>query len=86
MLRDNGKDSRELECDDWVSLRREACAGDPFTPELIGPSAGHWGRQPGEYGKLAFFTTDGGTASPPAGGPKPARLVKVELLTKAAVR
>jgi hypothetical protein len=41
-------------------------AGNPFDPGLIGPSAGHWGRQPGEYGRLAFFTTDGGTASPPA--------------------
>jgi hypothetical protein len=55
-------------------------------PELVGPSAGHWGRQPGEYGRLAFFTTDGGTASPPKGGPQPAKLVKVELLTEAAVR
>jgi hypothetical protein len=25
-------------------------AGDPFTPALIGPSAGHWGRGQGEYG------------------------------------
>ena len=68
--------------------KRVACliAGDPFDPGLIGPSAGHWGRQPGEYGRLAFFTTDGGTASPPEGGPQPAKLVKVELLTEAAVR
>jgi hypothetical protein len=60
-------------------------AGDPFDPRLIGPSAGHWGRQPGEYGRLAFFTTDGGTASPPAGGPQPATLVKVELLNETAI-
>src|ERR1700689_3014355 len=52
---------------------------DPFTEELIGPSAGAWGRAPGEYGRLAYFTTDGGTASPPAGGARPAQLVKVEL-------
>jgi NAD(P)-dependent dehydrogenase (short-subunit alcohol dehydrogenase family) len=32
------------------------------------------------------FTTDGGTASPAEGGPQPAKLVKVELLTEAAVR
>jgi hypothetical protein len=63
------------------SDERISVAGDPFDPKLIGPSAGHWGRQPGEYGRLAFFTTDGGTASPPDGGPQPAKLVKVELLT-----
>src|ERR1700678_212170 len=68
------------------SEKRISIAGDPFTPGLIGPSAGHWGRQSGEYGRLAFFTTDGGTASPPEGGPQPAKLVKVELLTEAAVR
>jgi sugar lactone lactonase YvrE len=68
------------------SEERISIAGDPFSPGLIGPSAGHWGRQPGEYGRLAFFTTDGGTASPPEGGPQPAKLVKIELLTKAAVR
>jgi hypothetical protein len=33
--------------------------GDPFTEELIGPSAGAWGRAPGEYGRVAYFTTDG---------------------------
>jgi NAD(P)-dependent dehydrogenase (short-subunit alcohol dehydrogenase family) len=32
------------------------------------------------------FTIDGGTASPAEGGPQPAKLVKVELLTEAAVR
>ena len=54
-------------------------AGDPFTEELIGPSAGAWGRAPGEYERVAYFTTDGGTASPPAGGTRPAQLVRVEL-------
>jgi hypothetical protein len=68
------------------SEKRISIAGDPFTPELIGPSAGHWGRRPGEYGRLAFFTTEGGIESPPEGGPQPAKLVKVELLTEAAVR
>jgi hypothetical protein len=53
---------------------------DPFTPELIGPSAGHWARRPGEYGKIAFFTSDGGTASPPEIGPQTAKLMKIELL------
>jgi hypothetical protein len=60
--------------------RTISIAGDPFTPALIGPSAGHWGRGHGEYGRIGFFTTDGGTASPPAGGAQSAKLVRVELL------
>jgi hypothetical protein len=58
---------------------RCSVAGDPFTEEFIGPSAGAWGRAPGESGRVAYFTTDGGTASPPAGGARPAQLVRVEL-------
>jgi hypothetical protein len=57
---------------------RYSVAGDPFNEELIGPSAGSWGRAPGEYGRAAYFTTDGGTASPPEGGPQPAKLMKIE--------
>ena len=57
---------------------RCSVAGDPFTEELIGPSAGSWGRGPGDYGRVAYITTDGGTASPPEGGPRPARLMKIE--------
>ena len=57
----------------------QCAAGDPFTEELIGPSSGAWGRAPGDYGKVAYFITDGGTASPPPGGPQPARLLRVDL-------
>jgi hypothetical protein len=57
----------------------QSVAGDPFTPELIGPSAGAWRRGPGDPGRIAYFTTDGGTASPPADGPTPAKLLRVEL-------
>ena len=49
---------------------------------LIGPSAIHWGNGSGEYGRAAFITTDGGTASPPKGGPQPAKLVRIELSTE----
>jgi len=58
---------------------RISIAGDPFTRALIGPSSIHWGKGSGEYGRVAFITTDGGTASPPEGGPRPAKLVKIEL-------
>ncbi|AXC12065.1 hypothetical protein ACPOL_2754 [Acidisarcina polymorpha] len=57
----------------------ESVAGDPFNEELIGPSSGAWSRMPGEYGKVAFFLSDGGTASPPPDGiVRPAKLLRVE--------
>ena len=57
----------------------QSVAGDPFTEALIGPSAGAWGRAPGDYGRKVFFIMDGGTASPPPGGPRPAKLLQVDL-------
>jgi 4-carboxymuconolactone decarboxylase len=52
----------------------------PIIEELIGPSSGAWSRLPGEYGKVAYFTTDGGTASPlPDGVRRPAKLLRIEL-------
>jgi hypothetical protein len=53
-------------------------AGNPFNMELIGPSAGHWGRGRGEYGRVAYITTDGGTATPPPSGAGPAKIMKAE--------
>ena len=58
----------------------QSVAGDPFTYDLIGPSAGAWGPKPGDYGRRAFFLMDGGTASPPPDGVRrPAKLLRVEL-------
>ena len=58
----------------------ESVAGNPFTEELIGPSAGVWGRRSGDYGHVAYFVTDGGTASPPPDGiARPAKVLRVEL-------
>ncbi len=56
----------------------QSVAGDPFTESLIGPSSGAWRRGPGDYGRVAYFIMDGGTASPPPSGPQPAQLIKVE--------
>ena len=56
----------------------QSVAGDPFTEELIGPSGGVWSCRPGEYGRIAYFITDGGTASPPPEGARPAKLLRVE--------
>ena len=71
---------------DCVSLNpaknsdRFIVAGNPLNEELIGPSSAAWSRLPGEYGKVAFVTTDGGAASPlPDGIRRPARLLRVEL-------
>ena len=56
----------------------QSVAGDPFTEDLIGPSSGAWSRSPGDYGRTAYFIMDGGTASPPPGGPRPAKLFRVD--------
>ena len=55
-------------------------AGDPLNETLIGPSAGAWGRAPGEKGRIAYFSTDGGTAQPPDGVYRSAKVLRVELL------
>ena len=52
-------------------------AGNPFTETLIGPSSGVWGRQPGDYGRVAYFTTDGGTAQSPDGVLRTAKVLRV---------
>ena len=57
----------------------QSVAGDPFTEALIGPCSVAWGRAPGEYGKVAYVISDGGTASPGPSGPLPARLQRVEI-------
>ncbi len=54
-------------------------AGDPLTETLIGPSAAAWGRGPGEHGRVAYVSTDGGTAQPPDGIYRTAKVLRVEL-------
>jgi hypothetical protein len=58
----------------------QSIAGDPYTEEVIGPSAGAWRRGPQDRGRVAYFITDGGTASPPPDGKaRVAKLLYVEL-------
>ncbi len=58
---------------------RHSVAGEPFTEQLIGPIAGAWGRGPEEYGRVAYFLTDGGTKSPPPDRTvRPAAVLRVE--------
>jgi hypothetical protein len=55
-------------------------AGDPFDPVLAGPSSAFWGRGPGDVGRVAYVTTDGGRTAPPADGiVRRAALLRVEL-------
>ncbi|ORW97691.1 hypothetical protein AWB92_03300 [Mycobacterium sp. IEC1808] len=54
-------------------------AGDPFDEMLVGPSSAAWGRGPGEPGRVAFVTTDGGTTAPPQGITRRGALLRVEL-------
>ena len=53
-------------------------AGDPFDPVLAGPSSAFWGRRPGDYGRVAYVTTDGGTTAPPGGIVRRAALLRAE--------
>ena len=58
---------------------RTVVAGEPFTDVLVGPSSGAWRRSPGDYGRTAYFTTDGGTAQAPDGVVRTAKLLRVVL-------
>ncbi|GAA1948669.1 hypothetical protein [Amycolatopsis minnesotensis] len=57
-------------------------AGDPFDPALTGPSSAAWGRGPGDHGRVAYVTTDGGTTAPPDGIVREAALLRAELRTE----
>ena len=58
---------------------RQIVAGEPFDEQLVGPSSAAWGRCPGDYGRIAYVTTDGGLAAPPTDDMvRPARLLRAE--------
>ena len=76
--RDNTIDRVRLE-HDGNREGRTVVAGEPFSELLVGPSSGAWGRGPGDYGRTAYFTTDGGTAQAPDGVVGTAKLLRVVL-------
>jgi len=45
----------------------------------VGPSACRWGSAPDDYGRIAYVSTDGGTAQPPDGVYRTAKLLRLEL-------
>ena len=57
---------------------RTNMAGNPINFDLIGPTAGAWGRQPGELGKVAYFSTDGGIKNPVDGIVRESKVLRVE--------
>ena len=64
-------------------LGRAIVAGEPFNDKLIGPTSLDWGREPGDYGHVAYVTTDGGTVKlAPDGVLRPARLMRIEFPAK----
>ena len=76
--RDNTIDLLSLE--PGRNQSRVTLAGTPFDDALVGPSSAAWGRAPGENGRIAFITTDGGTTAPPPDGIlRPAKILRVEL-------
>jgi sugar lactone lactonase YvrE len=58
---------------------RHVVVGEPFDEQLIGPTSVAWGRAPGDYGRIAYVTTDGGLMAPPPNGARPSKLVRLEL-------
>jgi len=62
---------------------RSVIVGDPFNDLVVGPSAGAWGTAPGDKGRIAYFSTDGGTAEPPDGKYRTAKVLRVEFPTDA---
>ena len=54
-------------------------AGDPFDEVLVGPSSAAWRRTPGDRGRVAYVTTDGGTTASPDGIVRKATLLRLEL-------
>jgi hypothetical protein len=62
------------------STPRQIVAGEPFDEQLVGPSSAAWGRRPGDYGRIAYITTDGGLIAPPTDDiVRPAKLLRAEL-------
>ena len=77
--RQNTIDRVPLEPSANRDFARHSVAGDPFDPQLVGPSSGAWGRSLGDYGRRAYFLTDGGTTSPPEDGvARTAKLLRVD--------
>ena len=55
-------------------------AGKPLDEMLLGPTSAAWGHLPGEYGRVAYVTTDGGLIVPPPDGrARTAKVLRMEI-------
>lgn len=54
-------------------------AGHPLDERLIGPSSAVWRRGAGDYGRVAYVTTDGGSTAPPDGLVRKAAVLRMDL-------
>jgi hypothetical protein len=57
---------------------RQNSAGEPLHLDLIGPTAGSWGRDKGDAGRVAYFSTDGGIKNPLDGVVRESKVLRVE--------
>lgn len=59
---------------------RRSVAGVPFTEQLLGPTSMAWSRNPGDYGRVAYVTTDGGIKAPmPDRVLRPSKVLRMQL-------
>ena len=65
--------------DPAVDQTRQIVVGEPFDEQLIGPTSAAWGRARGDYGRIAYVTTDGGFMAPPSNEVRPSKLVRLDL-------
>jgi hypothetical protein len=57
---------------------RQNVAGEPLNQDMIGPTAGAWGRDVGDTGRVAYFSTDGGIKNPLSGVVRESKVLRVE--------
>ncbi|HXY42683.1 MAG TPA: hypothetical protein VEH29_00710 [Acidimicrobiales bacterium] len=65
--------------DPAADQRRQIVVGEPLDEQLVGPTSVAWGRAPGDYGRIAYVTTDGGFMAPPSNEVRLSKLVRLEL-------
>ncbi|KAH8703714.1 hypothetical protein BGW36DRAFT_355122 [Talaromyces proteolyticus] len=63
---------------------RQNCIGNPLTLKLLGPTAGAWSHQSKDYGRVAYFLTDGGHMNPYEGVFRDAKVLRVEFPSEIA--
>jgi hypothetical protein len=71
--RQNAIERIALESGVWQNV-----AGEPLSLDMIGPTAGAWGRGVGKAGKVAYFSADGGIKNLLSGVVRESKVLRVE--------